>query len=103
MSDFYEGDWSEYMLSHTPRQIAEEKGMYFAKDAYHVYCFCFEEILEPFSIDPADCIDSIPDDDYFESVFNQNYLGNTYGFTAKSLKLAFISTAVAACIREMNK
>ena len=102
-ASMYAGDWKPYLLSHAPRQIAEETNPRFAKEFYHVYCFRNKDILKPFSIDPTDCLDCIPDDDYFENVFNQYYLGNTYDLTVTDVKLAFTAMAVCVCTAELNR
>lgn len=90
----------EYLLTHTPRQIAEEQGFDYVRHAWEQFHWRFRDMLEPFPLDPADYPDKIPDDEVFEAYFKQNLQENIRGLTPEDVKLAFITRCAMLLVTE---
>ena len=94
--DIYCRDNHGYILTHTPRQIVEEKGVKFTRRYYQECCFRYGGFdrpsgkLKPMEINYKEYVDSVPDDEYFEKIFQEQYRDNWWGCDLKTLKLAFI-------------
>ena len=74
-----------YVLTHTPREIAEEKGVEFVGQLYQIYYWRFRDCIEFPEFHSKDYYDKIPDDDFFQKASEGTR------FTSDDLKIAFIS------------
>lgn len=80
----------EYLLTTAPRQIAEEMGMKFVHNTYQQFNWRYRHWLEAFPLKPEDYYDSFPDDEIFESYY-QEYCQDTWKLESpEDVKLAFI-------------
>lgn len=91
-----------FILTHTPRQIAEEKGFSFVRHVYELYYWRFRSMLEPFPLNPEDYPDSIPDEEVFEAYFNEHLHGNGRGLTPEDVKAAFIARCAMLLVDERD-
>ena len=92
----------QYTLTHTPRQIAEEKGFWYTRSAYEEFYRRFQDMLEPFPLNPEDYPDSIPDDEVFEAFFNEHLHGNGRDLTPEDVKAAFIARCAMLLVDEID-
>lgn len=91
LDDFYGSNSREYILTHTPRQIAEDKNWFWFHHAYQVYVFRFGDAMKK----PPVTGEQVPSDETFETFFRENYRENPKGFTVDDIKLAWIVTCAS--------
>ena len=100
------GYMRRYMLCHTPRQIVEERGRKFLREAYHIYVWRLGGDFDPedgkvkidgnsklrmMAFDPTEYVDGIPDDSFFEAYHEEAYKNARWDMSVEELKLAFIT------------